>query len=164
MTESSYIWRESWAANATKGYEPDGTPHNIFHNDKGNVAGSLDTTPHDYALFLEGILSGKGLEPATLREMETPQIAADLDCFICTNHAPTKLSDSIFWGLGWAIEKNASGKYLWHYGDNGIYKAYVSVDLERHSAVVFCANSSNGLAIAPAIVQAALGGEHPAFN
>jgi CubicO group peptidase (beta-lactamase class C family) len=164
MTESSYIWRESWASNVTKGYDPDGTPHDMFHSDKGNVAGSLGTTTRDYAIFLEAILNGKGLKPATLREMETPQIAVDPTCTNCTGHAPSKLSEDIFWGLGWGIEKNASGKYLWHWGDNGIYKAYVSVDLERRSAVVFFANSSNGLAIAPAIVHAALGGEHPAFN
>jgi CubicO group peptidase (beta-lactamase class C family) len=136
----------------------------MFHSDKANVAGSLNTTTRDYAIFLEAILSGKGLKPATLREMETPQIAVDPTCTNCTSHAPTKFSEDIFWGLGWGIEKNASGKYLWHWGDNGIYKAYVSVDLNRRSAVVFFANSQNGLSIAPAIVHTALGGEHPAFN
>jgi CubicO group peptidase (beta-lactamase class C family) len=135
-----------------------------LHRDTANAAGSLNTTTRDYARFLQAILSGEGLKPETLREMETPQIAVDPDCFICTDHAPKRLSENLFWGLGWSIEKNASGTYLWHYGDNGVFKAFTMVDLRRKSAFVYFANSSNGLAIAPDVAYAVLGGEHRSFD
>ncbi|WP_263416936.1 serine hydrolase [Terriglobus albidus] len=164
MKHSSYVWHEEWAPLVATGYESGGAPYPIFHAKVAGVAGSLITTPQDYAGFLEAILRGKGLKPATLREMETPQIAVDPTCFICTDQAPGRLSDKLFWGLGWAIEKNSSGTYLWHYGDNGVFKAYVSVDLKRRDAVVYFANSRDGLAMAPVITQTALGGEHTSFS
>ena len=33
-----------------------------------------------------------------------------------------------------------SGTYLWHWGDNGIFKAYVVADIQRRSAVVLFDN------------------------
>jgi CubicO group peptidase (beta-lactamase class C family) len=166
MAESSYTWKPELAANMTAGYTPDGRAIGPQHNDNAhaNAAGSLNTTTHDYALFLEAVLNRRGLKPATFRQMETPQIAVDPTCTNCTGHTPAKLSTDLFWGLGWGIEQNASGKYLWHWGDNGIYKAYVVADVNHRNAVVFFANSQNGLSIAPTIINEALGGDHPSFR
>ncbi|MBS1801605.1 MAG: serine hydrolase [Acidobacteria bacterium] len=161
MNDSTYI--SVPGPNITLGYTAGGQQRTPIRSDEGNAAASLLTTAHDYALFLEAILSGRNLKPVTLRQMETAQIAVDPTCTNCTDHAPAKLSTNLFWGLGWGIEQATTGKYLWHWGDNGAFKAFVSVDLKRRNAVVFFANSSNGLSIAPAIVHDALGGDHPAF-
>ncbi len=163
MTESSYTARPDLAANFATGYAPDGHGVALFQNTAANAAASLNTTAHDYALFLEAVLSGRGLEPATLREMETSEIAVDPTCTNCLDAAPKTLSGDLFWGLGWGIEKNASGTYLWHWGDNGIFKAYVVADIQRRSAVVLFDNSSSGLSIAKAATETALGGDHPSF-
>jgi CubicO group peptidase (beta-lactamase class C family) len=164
MTESSYIWKPQWTEHATVGYRPDGSGLPLFHNDSGNAAGSLNTTPRDYAKFVEAVLVGRGLKPATFRAMETPQIALDPTCFICTDKAPAKLATDLFWGLGWGIEITPSGKYIWHWGDNGVYKALVVADVKRKSAIIMMANSEYGLSVAQDIVQDAFGqGAHPAF-
>jgi CubicO group peptidase (beta-lactamase class C family) len=163
MTESSYIWQPAWAADAATGYNSIGAGSPIFVNTSGNAAASLNTTAHDYALFLEAVLNGRGLKPATLRAMETPQIAVDPSCTNCTTHTANTLSTDLFWGLGWGIEQNASGKYIWHWGDNGIFKAYVVADVNRKAAVVMFDNSDTGLSIANAVVQTVLGGDHPSF-
>lgn len=162
MTDSTYI--SVPGPNITLGYTAGGQQRPPIRSDNGNAAASLLTTPHDYALFLEAILSGRGLKPATLRQMETPQIAVDPSCTNCTDHSPAKLSADLFWGLGWGIEQTTTGKYVWHWGDNNVFKAFVAVDLKRRNAVVFFANGYNGLSIAPAIVHDAIGGEHPAFR
>ena len=162
MNDSTYI--SVPGPNITLGYTAGGQQRTPIRSYKGNAAASLLTTAHDYALFLEAILSGRNLKPATLRQMETPQIAVDPTCTNCTDHAPVRLSTDLFWGLGWGIEQTSTGKYLWHWGDNGAFKAFVSVDLKHRNAVVFFANSSNGLSVAPAIVRDALGGDHPAFR
>ncbi len=162
MNDSSYI--SVPGPNITLGYTAGGQQRPPIRSDQGNAAASLLTTAHDYALFLEAILSGRGLKPSTLRQMETPQIAVDPTCTNCTDHAPAKLSTDLFWGLGWGIEQTPTGKYLWHWGDNNVYKAFVAVDLRHRNAVVFFANGYNGLSIAPAIVHDAIGGSHPAFR
>jgi len=164
MTESSYTARPDLAADFATGYSLDGHSVALFQNTEAKAAASLNTNAHDYALFLEAILSGRGLKPATLRAMETPQIAVDPTCTNCLDAAPKTLATDLFWGLGWGIEKNASGTYLWHWGDNGIFKAYVVADIHRRSAVVFFDNSSTGLSIAQAVTETVLGGDHPSFR
>jgi CubicO group peptidase (beta-lactamase class C family) len=163
MTHSSYVAQPDWAGDAATGYNSSNAGFPLGTGAQANAAASLITTARDYALFLEAVLSGRGLKPATLKAMETPQIAVDPACTNCTDRAPKTLSTDLFWGLGWGIEQNASGKYLWHWGDNGIFKAYVVADVNRRSAVVMFDNSDTGLSIASVIVQTVLGGEHPSF-
>jgi CubicO group peptidase (beta-lactamase class C family) len=162
MTRSTYISQAG--PGITLGYNPALKPQNPIRSLDGNAASSLLTNAHDYSLFLEAILNGRRLKASALSQMETPQIAVDPTCTNCTDHAPQKLSTDLFWGLGWGIEQTSTGKYLWHWGDNGSFKAFVAVDLHRRNAVVFFANSQNGLSIAPAIVHEAIGGDHPAFG
>jgi CubicO group peptidase (beta-lactamase class C family) len=163
MADSTYI--SVPGPNITLGYTQGLTQRTPIRSDDGNAASSLLTTAHDYALFLEAILSRRGLKPATLRQMETPQIAVDRACTNCTDRPiPPTLSKELFWGLGWGIEQTSTGNYLWHWGDNGAFKAFVAIDLKHRNAVVYFANSQNGLAIAPVLLRDALGGEHPAFT
>jgi CubicO group peptidase (beta-lactamase class C family) len=163
MTESSYIAAPALKQHFSRGYNYSGSSVPLFQSTTANVAASLSTTAHDYALFLEAILNGRGLKPATLRMMETPQVAVDPSCTNCLEHDPVRPSTDLFWGLGWGIEKSATGTYLWHWGDNGVYKAYVVVDITRRSAVAMFLNDIGGLSIAKAVVNDALGGDHPSF-
>lgn len=166
MTESSYLWQPATSSTAAVGYSANGrtVPLSVTADTaRANAAASFNTTAHDYARFLEAILNGRGIRPATLRAMETPQIAVDPTCTNCLNHAPDSLSKQLFWGLGWGIEQTPSGKYLWHWGDNGVFMAYVAARLTDSSAVVMFDNSDTGLSVAPAVVQTVLGGAHPAF-
>jgi len=167
MTESSYTWQPATAAVAATGYNANGGTFSLATTAdtvRSNAAASFNTTARDYARFLEAVLNGRGLQPATLRAMETPQVAVDPTCTNCLNHAPDSLSKTLFWGLGWGIEQTPAGKYLWHWGDNGVFMAFVVVDLGNRSAVVMFDNSDTGLSVAPAVVQTVLGGEHPSFG
>ena len=163
MNDSTYISQAG--SGTTPGYSSSLKPRDPIKSLDGNAASSLLTNAHDYALFVEAILNGRGLKPATLQQMETPQIAVDPTCTNCADRpAPTTLSREIFWGLGWGIEQTSTGKYLWHWGDNPNYKAFVSVDLNHRNAVVVFTNSQNGLSIARNIVADAIGGDHPVFH
>lgn len=162
MNDSTYISLPG--PGISPGYSPGGQPRPPLPSKGGNAAFSLLTNAHDYSLFLEAILSGRNLKPATLHQMETPQVAIDPACINCTGHAPGRLSSDLFWGLSWGIEQTPSGKYLWHWGDNPSYKAFVVIDLARSRALVLFTNSQDGLAIAPALVKDAIGGDHPAFR
>ena len=165
MKHSSYVWNPAFENEAAVGHDVAGTPVDLLKADKANAAASLATTAEDYAIFLDAVLRQKGLQSGTLREMTTPQIAVDPGCSNCVEGTPTgKLSTVIFWGLGFGIEKTAEGESLWHWGDNGVFKAFFVVRPATKSGVVYVTNSENGLSIARQILAQTLGGEQPAFD
>jgi CubicO group peptidase (beta-lactamase class C family) len=164
MTSSSYVWRPDFDALTATGYESDGKPTELWKPTEALAASSLNTTAKDYALFVEAILNGKGLKPATLREMETPEIALDPECRICIKLEPKRLSKNLFWGLGWGIERKDGTDALWHWGDNGSFKGFVMADPKTKSGVVMFANSENGLEVAKPVVDEAMGRGSLAFE
>src|SRR5579862_9229165 len=148
MTSSSYVWRPEFDALTAHGHDENEAPEKKWKPDEAGAASTLNTTAKDYALFVEAILNGKGLKPATLREMETPQIALDPACRICIKQEPKNLSTTLFWGLGWGIQRKGGREELWHWGDNGNFKAFVMAEPKSKSAVVIFTNSANGIDLA----------------
>jgi CubicO group peptidase (beta-lactamase class C family) len=165
MKHSSYVWNPAVENEVAIGHDVAGTPVDLFKADQANAAASLSTTAEDYARFLDAVLNGTGLLPETLREMEAQQIAVDPACSNCVEGTPSgKLSTTVFWGLGFGIEQTAEGESLWHWGDNGVFKAFFVVRPASKSGVVYMTNSENGLSIARQILAETLGGEQPAFD
>lgn len=164
MTSSGYVWRPAFDALTATGHDFDAHPTDLWKPDHAGSASTLNTTAHDYSLFLAAILNGTGLAPSTLHEMEKPQIAVDPKCTNCTDREPKQLSKNIFWGLGWGIEQNGKSKTLWHWGDNGAFKCFVVANPSHKSAAIMFTNSENGLAIAPAVFRDATGSTPLAFT
>jgi CubicO group peptidase (beta-lactamase class C family) len=165
MKHSSYVWNPAFENEVAVGHNVVGAPVDLFKAEQANAAASLATTAEDYAIFLDAVLQKKGLKPATLQEMEAKQIAVDPACSNCVEGTPSgKLSTSVFWGLGFGIEQTADGESLWHWGDNGVFKAFFVVRPATKSGVVYMTNSENGLSIARQILAKTLGGEQPAFD
>ena len=164
MTSSSYVWRPDFDALTATGYDSDRKPTKLWKPTEAGAASTLNTTANDYALFVEAVLTGKGLKPATLREMETPEIALDPECRICIKHEPKQLSKNLFWGLGWGIERKDGTDALWHWGDNGSFKGFVMADPKTKSGVVMFANSQNGLEVAKPVVDETMGRGSLAFE
>ncbi len=165
MKHSSYVWNPAFENQVAVGHDVAGAPVDLWKADQPNAAASLETTAEDYAIFLDAVLQKKGLKPASLRDMEAPQIAVDTGCSNCVEGTPSgKLSTTIFWGLGFGIEKTAEGESLWHWGDNGAFKAFFVVRPASRSGVVYMTNSENGLSIARQLLAETLGGEQPAFD
>ncbi len=163
MKHSSYVWNTAFEKQVAIGHNVGGSPVDLFKSEQANAAASLMTTAEDYAIFLDAVLQGKGLKKATLQETERPEIAVDTGCSNCVEGTPTgKLSTSVFWGLGFGIEKTADGESLWHWGDNGVFKAFFVVRPASKSGVVYMTNSENGLSISRQILAETLGGEQPA--
>src|SRR5438874_5110422 len=164
MTSSSYVWRPDFDALTATGYASDGKPTELWKPTEAGAASSLNTTAKDYALFVEAVLTRKGLKSATLREMETPEIALDPACRICIKHEPKQLSKNLFWALGWGIERKDGTGGLWHWGDNGSFKGFVMADPKTKSGVVMFANSENGLEVAKPVVDETMGRGSLAFE
>ncbi|HKN76773.1 MAG TPA: serine hydrolase domain-containing protein [Candidatus Acidoferrum sp.] len=164
MTSSSYVWRPDFDALTATGHDANGKPAGLWKPKEAGAASTLNTTAKDYALFVEAVLNGKGLQPATLHEMETPQIALDPECRICIKREPKQLSKNLFWGLGWGIQRKDGSDLLWHWGDNGAFKCFVIAEPKTKSGVVMFANSENGLEIAKPVINEAMGTESLAFD
>lgn len=154
MVHSTYV--SGPVPNAAQGYDNNGNPHAPFTS-SGNAAYSLLTTNKDYALFLQAIMNGKGLSHMALHTMESPQSKIDTSCTYCTEHPMQHASDTLAWGLCWGIETINKHAYLWHWGDNTFFKAFVYIDQQKKNAVVYFTNSENGLAIAPLIIEQTIG-------
>src|SRR6516162_973198 len=136
MTSSSYVWRTDFDDRTATGHDSDATPQDLWKPKEAGAASTLNTSAHDYALFLAAILNHVGLKTPTFREMETPEIAVDPQCTNCTERVPKELSKNVVWGLGWGIEKSAGESWLWHWGDNGSFKCFVVANPNRKSGAV----------------------------
>jgi CubicO group peptidase (beta-lactamase class C family) len=136
MTSSGYLYREGMARpHDEQGRMMGGRKATAIHAARYGSAGELHTTPTDYAKFLIEFIDPKPsdafrLSAASLREMVRP-------------HA--KVTDSLSWGLGWAIEhKKTGGDVLNHSGDNPGFKALTAAALEQKSALIVMTNGDRG--------------------
>lgn len=154
MTHSTYVSAPSPLM--AEGYDNGGKRHDPFFS-AGNAAYSLMTTARDYALFLQAVLSGKGLSANALHVMESAQSSIDMACTYCTDHPPQRPSPSLSWGLGWGIEKTKGVNFLWHWGDNSFFKDFVYMNPKTQDAIVYFTNSENGLSVAPHLVWQSMG-------
>ncbi|MBX2874126.1 MAG: serine hydrolase [Saprospiraceae bacterium] len=159
MDRSSYVWQEKFEDNYAF---PHGTIKQTFKKRKpkaGNTAYSLQTTAKDYARFLQAVMNHEGLQKTTTQKMLTRQIRASE-----RNWRSGPLSESIGWALGWGTEQTERSQYFWQWGDNGPFKGFVMFDPASQKGVVYFANSSHGLTIAPAICERVFGEKHPVFS
>jgi CubicO group peptidase (beta-lactamase class C family) len=164
MNSSSYLWRPDYDERTATGHDADENVRPKDKPDKVNAAASLHTTAGDYAQFMEAVLNGTGLKPATWKQMLTPQIAVDASCTNCTDQTPGPKSRDIFWGLGVGLERTPNGETFWHWGDNGVFKCFMIAYPKQKNGLIMFTNSENGLSIHTEIVEEALGGRHAAFE
>lgn len=118
-----------------------------------NVAGSLLCTAPEYAGFL-GLLQTRTrrdsweIAEASRLAMLTPRV---------------DLKPSLSWGLGWGLERRSDGPLFWHWGDNGIFKAFCVGDPARRRGIVVFTNGDGGPKVYQRIIRAATGFDLDAF-
>jgi len=162
MRDSGYVWLPEYETRKAFGHTAGGSVAARRKPTTATVA-TLHTTPLDYARFVVAVMKGIGLKPATLRAMLSTQTPVDAGCVMCLTGASGRMSDTLSWGLGWAIERTARGTAFWHWGENnGEFQNFVMGYPNGDGVVVFT-NSGNGFSIMPEVVDAVLGGPHPAF-
>jgi len=144
-------WRYEEVMQAQKILAPEQPPFPNFF--VPNCAGSLLTTPTEYARFIIRLMEQAPQDAASLsessrREMLTPQI---------------KINSAISWGLGIGLEIEPRKTGFWHWGDNGTYKAFVYSDPVKRFGVVVLTNGSMGHKLWQRIVAKATESDHAAF-
>lgn len=163
MTSSSYVWRPDFVDSTAIGHDKDGAPQPKKKRD-AMAAYSLQTNAVDYARFLIALMAGGGLSAKSLTDMETAQTPLPKDCTVQCFDRPGAVAPGLAWGLGVGLENTPEGKALWHWGDNGAFKAYMVAYPKTRSGLVMFANSENGLDIVDEIAKTALGSGQPAIR
>jgi hypothetical protein len=118
-----------------------------------NTAGSLITSVDEYALFMARLMARRSranldLSEVSRTEMLVPQI---------------KINGAISWGLGVGLENHDGRTLFWHWGDNGVFKAFMIGDPVLGSGIVVFTNAQNGHKMWQRIAAEAMGRDHPAF-
>lgn len=163
MTASSFAWRPEYETATARPHDIEGKPGDKRVPEEAGGASSLHTTAADYARFVAEVLRPTRLPPGAAAAMLRPQRAAPVTFGSSEDADPT--GAHVAWGLGWGLERvGETTRTLWHWGDNGLFKAFVMASPETGDGFVVFTNSHNGLALAEALTDDALPGPHPAFS
>ncbi|GAA3995616.1 hypothetical protein GCM10022408_02700 [Hymenobacter fastidiosus] len=140
MPNSSFGWQPRFAAHAAIGHDKAGKPTEIRRFAEPNGSFSLLTTAADYNQFLQALLRGQGLQPATARLLTTPANAANRG-----GQPVTPADAAIAWACGVGLTTTSRGPALWHWGDNGDFKGFFLAFPDTKESLLFFTNSANGL-------------------
>jgi len=119
---------------------------------KVDPANSLFTTASDYARFCQAALKDE-----ELFEIVCP-LSPGRDKWAANQALSKEDLEKVAWGVGWGLQKTKEGAATraFHYGDMNQWRAFVALDLERRTGVVYFANSPNGLILADIIISLAV--------
>ena len=148
MKNSSFAWRPGFAATAATGHDGKGQPTEIKQFAAPYGAYSLLTTATDYSRFLQALMAGRGLKPATARLLLAPANPADR-----CGHPASPADPAIAWACGLGLATTSQGLAQWHWGDNGDFKGFFMTLPGQQKSVVFLTNSSNGARIADEVLR-----------
>ncbi|RTQ48901.1 class A beta-lactamase-related serine hydrolase [Hymenobacter gummosus] len=148
LTRSSYVWQPAFAANASFGHDAAGQPTDVKQFAAPNAGFSLVTTAADYSRFVQALLRGRGLRPATARLLRTPANAANR-CGV----PPSPADARVAWACGVGLVETSRGPALWHWGDNGDAKGFFLAFPGRRESLVFLANGAGGLQLTDEVLR-----------
>jgi CubicO group peptidase (beta-lactamase class C family) len=147
MTRSSVVWQARFEDDYANGYDEYGRSLGPLRWKNANAAGSLSTTPLDFARFIQAILDGKGLRTRTWGNMLSAQIP------ILAKHGfPTlenELTDDnksirLSYGLGWGLYWSPRGEAFFKEGHDEGWRNYSVGFRMPKDGMIIMTNSGNG--------------------
>ncbi|WP_430389591.1 serine hydrolase domain-containing protein [Dyella sp. 20L07] len=160
MTRSSMTWCNDFADNLAIGYDEMGKP--LGHRQRSSVraAGSMDTTPHDYAQLLAGMVRGDGLSAQAhadwlhpVQRIHSLQQFPTLDTTTTTDNDGIKLA----YATGMAVYQSPQGPAWFKSGhDDGTNNLVLCLQTSRN-CIMILSNSSNAEGIYRHLIDATLG-------
>ena len=147
MSHSDYIWSSQLEQNMLPGNKANGAPRARWDFTTPIAPVTLYTSAADYGNFLVTLLNDGYL----LKQIAETPVTVDP-------------SLNLSWGLGWGIERTKDDLFIWHWGNNPGYRAFVIASVRTGNGFVMLTNSENGLKLAKPITQKVLPGEHKIFQ
>ena len=100
------------------------------------------------------------------KEMLTPQVQVN-DSFPWDDDWPKaeiRSNGQVSWRLGWGIQHTSDGDSIWHWGDNGNYRAFAVGYPEAGHGIVIMTNGKNGQNGIDCVLRDIVGGEYPGLE
>jgi CubicO group peptidase (beta-lactamase class C family) len=147
MNHSDYSWKPRLEKNIMPGTTRDGLPMKSWQFSAPVSAFSLYASAEDYGKFLATVLNDERL------------IKQIVDFPVTVNS-----SLNLSWGLGWGLERRDDDLFIWHWGNNPGYRAFVIASVRTGNGLVMLTNSEDGLTLAEPLTNKVLPGSHKVFR
>ena len=165
MTRTSMLTEARFDNDYANGYDEYG--RSLGHQDrkKADAAGSMQTTLHDFTLFMQvmidgNMIDGKGLRGSTRETMLSPQIEIfskhEFPSLDTTKAADGNRGIRLSYGLGWGLYWSPYGKVFFKEGHDNGFRHYTAVFDERKDGMIIMTNSSNGEGIYKGLLESLL--------
>lgn len=159
MTRSSMIWQERFEDNYANGYDEYGRSLGPQKRPKADAAGSLLTTPRDFATFIEAVMAGKGLSKQMREQMLAPQTQ-----ILSKHEFPTLENETteenktirLSYGLSWGHYWTPYGEAFFKEGHDDSWRNYTVCFVKPGTGILIMTNSGNGEGIYKALLETLL--------
>lgn len=159
MTRTAMIWQQSFEENYANGYDEYGRSLGPQKRPKADAAGSLLTTPHDFARFLEAAMAGRGLSQQMHEQMLAPQVQISsrhefptLETETTEQNKAIRLSYGLAWGLYWT----PYGEAFFKEGHDDSWRNYTVCFDKSGTGILIMTNSGNGEGIYKPLLETLL--------
>ncbi len=147
MTRTSMVWEDRFESDYANGYDEYGRSIGPERRPKADAAGSMQTTPRDFAQFMLAVMNGKGLQPKTRELMLSPQIQ-----ILAKHQFPTMENIAtdenkaihLSYGLGWGLYWTPYGKAFFKEGHDVGWRNYTVCFDKPKTGILIMTNSANG--------------------
>jgi CubicO group peptidase (beta-lactamase class C family) len=159
MTRTSMVWEPGFEDNFANGYDEQENSLGPQKRKRAGSAGSMLTTPADFAKFMQAMMHGTGLSKKMKDEMLGPQIQIlskhefpPLSTETTDENKPIRLSYGLAWGLYWT----PSGKAFFKEGHDDGWRNYTVCFDDPKIGILIMTNSSNGESIYKELLETLL--------
>jgi CubicO group peptidase (beta-lactamase class C family) len=156
MQRSSMLWEERFEADHANAYAADGKSLGAQRRKHADAAGGMQTTLHDYASFVRGVMRGERLQPASHERMFATQIAIhSAHEFPSLDQTTTHANDRIAlgYGLGWGVYHTPFGKAVFKEGHDDGLRHYVVYFTRAQIGLLIMSNDDKGEGIYQDLIQ-----------
>src|SRR5580693_1844725 len=159
MTRTSMVSRWRFESDQANGYDEQENSLGPQKRWFADAAGSMKTTPADFALFVQAVLQGQGLLKETRDLMLSPQIA-----ILSIHEFPTFSTETteenkpirLSYGLGWGLYWTPYGKAFFKEGHDDGWRNYTVCFDDSKIGILIMTNSSNGESIYKELLETLL--------
>jgi CubicO group peptidase (beta-lactamase class C family) len=147
MTRTSMVSEERFGNDHANGYDEQGNTPGPERRERGNAAGSMQTTLRDYARFVQAVLSGTILYTKEREHMLSPQIRIESKHefpSLSTEMTRENRAIHLSYGLGWGLYWTPYGKAFFKEGHDEGWRHYVVCFDGLKAGMLIMTNSSNG--------------------
>jgi CubicO group peptidase (beta-lactamase class C family) len=147
MNRTSMVWRVRFEGDYANGYDEKEKSLGHQRRSSADAAGSMQTTPLDFALFMQAVIEGQGLRKQTRELMLSPQIQ------IFSKHEFPSLSKEtsdenkairLSYGLAWGLYWTPYGKAFFKEASDDGWRNYTVCFDNAKMGIMIMTNSSNG--------------------